>query len=74
MNWHRSLEESSEGFAFGELIGSVDLAATATTVVVLTDHRCPKLPVLKPKIDGRDVPSRSAGGNGVSSLSPWRTN
>jgi hypothetical protein len=55
MNWHRSLEESSEGFAFGELISSVDFAATATTVVVLTDHRCPKLPALKPKIDGKDV-------------------
>jgi hypothetical protein len=55
MNWHRTLEDSSEEFAFGELISSVDFAATATTVVVLTDHRCPKLPVLRPKIDGRDV-------------------
>jgi hypothetical protein len=55
MNWHRSLEESSEGFAFGELISSLDFQNTATTVIVLTDHLCPKAPDLHPKIDGKDV-------------------
>jgi hypothetical protein len=55
MNWHRSLEESSEGFAFGELISSIDFSNTATTVIVLTDHVCPKAPDLKQKIDGKDV-------------------
>ena len=56
MNWHKSLEESSEGFAFGEMISSeVDFSKTATTVIVLTDHLCPKAPDLKEKIDGRAV-------------------
>jgi hypothetical protein len=55
MNWHRALEESSEGFAFGEMISAIDFSSTATTVIVLTDHRCPKAPALKEKIDGRDV-------------------
>jgi hypothetical protein len=55
MNWHQSLEESSEGFAFGEMIGTVDFSNTSTTVIVLTDHLCPKAPELHEKIDGKDV-------------------
>jgi len=55
MNWHRSLEESSEGFAFGETISTIDFKKTTTNVVVLTDHRSPKLPDFELKIDGKDV-------------------
>lgn len=55
MNWHRGLEESSEGFAFGEMISQVDFATTTTAVVLLTDHLCPKIPDLKELIDGREV-------------------
>lgn len=55
MNWHRSQEESSEGFAFGEVISTVDFKNTSTNVIVLTDHRCPKPPDLKPSIDGKNV-------------------
>lgn len=55
MNWHRSLEESSEGFAFGELVTGIDFKSTAVTVIVLTDHRCPKPPDIDPQIDGKDV-------------------
>ncbi len=55
MNWHRALEESSEGFAFGQMISGVDFKKTATRVIVLTDHRCPKLPDQDAKIDGREV-------------------
>jgi len=55
MGWHRGLEESSEGFAFGEMIASLDFARTSTRVVLLTDHLCPKLPDLHPQIDGVEV-------------------
>ena len=55
MQWHRSLEESSEGFALGQTITTIDFNKTTTNVIVLTDHRCPKPPGLDPKIDGKDV-------------------
>jgi hypothetical protein len=55
MGWHRGLEESSEGFEFGEVIASLDFARQSTRIVILTDHLCPKLPDLQPKIDGEDV-------------------
>jgi AIPR protein len=55
MGWHRGLEESSEGFEFGEMIASLDFTRLSTRIVVLTDHSCPKVPDLKPKIDGEDV-------------------
>ena len=55
MQWHRSLEESSEGFAFGQTITTIDFNKTATNIIVLTDHRCPKPPDLDPKIDGNEV-------------------
>jgi hypothetical protein len=55
MNWHRSLEESSEGFAFGQMISCINFGSTTTRIIVLTDHRCPKLPDLKVTIDGIDV-------------------
>lgn len=55
MGWHRGLEESSEGFAFGEMIGSLDFARLSTRIVILTDHLCPKIPDLQPRIDGEEV-------------------
>ena len=55
MGWHRGLEESSEGFAFGEMIDSLDFARLSTRIVILTDHLCPKIPDVQPRIDGEDV-------------------
>ncbi len=55
MNWHRALEESSEGFAFGEMVSTIDFKNTTTTVIVLTDHRCPKPPDPDLQIDGKAV-------------------
>jgi hypothetical protein len=55
MGWHRGLEESSEGFAFGEMIGSLDFARLSARIVILTDHLCPKIPDVQPRIDGEDV-------------------
>lgn len=55
MGWHRGLEESCEGFAFGEMINSLDFARLSTRIVVLTDHSCPKIPDVAPRIDGEDV-------------------
>jgi hypothetical protein len=55
MNWHRSLEESSEGFTFGEIISTIDFKKATTNIIVLTDHRCPKVPDLELKIDGKEV-------------------
>jgi len=55
MGWHCGLEESSEGFAFGEMIGSLDFARLSTRIVILTDHLCPKIPDIQPRIDGEDV-------------------
>jgi hypothetical protein len=55
MNWHRSLEESSEGFAFGEMISTVNFKTVTTAVIVLTDSRCPKPPDPDLKIDGRKI-------------------
>ena len=61
MGWHRGLEESSEGFEFGEVIASLDFARQSTRIVILTGHVCPKLPNLQPKIDG-EVCSRWRSG------------
>jgi hypothetical protein len=55
MGWHRGLEESSEGFAFGEMIAGLDFSRLSTRLVILTDHLCPKLPDVQPRIDGEDV-------------------
>ena len=55
MGWHRGLEDSSEGFEFGEMVASLNFARLSTRVVVLTDHLCPKLPDVQPRIDGEDV-------------------
>jgi hypothetical protein len=55
MNWHRSLEESSEGFAFGEMISAVNFKTVTTTVIVLTDGHCPKATDPDLKIDGKKV-------------------
>ncbi len=55
MGWHRALEESSEGFEFGEMISSLDFSRLSTRVVILTDHLSSKLPDVQPKIDGEDV-------------------
>ena len=55
MGWHRGLEESSEGFEFGEMVTGLDFSRLSTRVIVLTDHLCPKIPESQPRIDGEDV-------------------
>ena len=55
MGWHRGLEESSEGFEFGEMVTGLDFSSLSTRVIVLTDHLCPKIPEGQPRIDGEDV-------------------
>src|SRR5208337_3650208 len=55
MGWHRGLEESSEGFSFGELISCMDFARLSTRLVMLTDQLCPKIPDVQPRLDGEDV-------------------
>ena len=55
MGWHRGLEESSEGFSFGEMISCLDFARLSTRLVIFTDQLCPKIPDVQPRIDGEDV-------------------
>jgi hypothetical protein len=40
----RELEESSPGFAFGEIVKSIPLANYTVRVIVFTDKLCPRLP------------------------------
>jgi len=43
MGWHRGLEESSEGFAFGEMIGSLDFARLSARIVILINPAVKKI-------------------------------
>jgi hypothetical protein len=51
----RELEESSPGFAFGEIIRSISIARYTIRVMVFTDRVCPRLPKKTFELLGSEV-------------------
>jgi hypothetical protein len=51
----RELEEASPGFAYGEIVKSIQLSSYIVRVIVLTDKLCPRLPKKGFELQGNEV-------------------